>query len=312
MALKRSIRKALFISLWTVLGAGTLVLLVAAIRSRNDKTCKGIAIQVNGESKGKWLLDRNDIINQLTSNGKEKIKGRTIQTFDLQNLEQKLEKHIWIKDAELFFDNNETLQVRLIERKPLARVFTSMGNSFYIDDDGERLPLSERLTLKLPLFTGYPSEKPGLRSADSNLLRTVMDLSRFIAADSFWMAQIAQVDITPSRNFEMVPTVGNHVIEFGDGKDIDKRFRKLMTFYTRVLTNTGIDKYERINVQYDQQVLGIKRTTMISRADSVRAVKNINDMIRSVHDMQQAAADSSNINPSNPLVNGADAGNTTN
>jgi cell division protein FtsQ len=291
MSIKSNIRKILFISLWTIIGSATLVLLIAAIRSRNDKTCKAIAIQVNGQDKGKWLLDRNDIINQLTSNGTEKIKGRALATFDLRKLEEKLENHVWIKDAEIFFDNNETMQVRLTERQPLARIFTAQGNSFYLDAESKRLPLSERLTLKLPLFTGYPYEKI-MPLKDSMLLNGVIAISKYIAADSFWSAQIAQVDITPAGNFEMVPTVGNHVIEFGSGQQTDRKFSKLMTFYKQVLSKAGINKYARINVQYDQQVIGIKKTMMISKADSIRAVKNIREMIESAQQLQQAIADS--------------------
>ncbi|MHA4846658.1 cell division protein FtsQ/DivIB [Flavitalea antarctica] len=311
MSIKGNIRKLVFISFWIIIGSATLVLLIAAIRSRNDKTCKGIAIEVNGERKGKWLLDRNDIINQLTSDGAEKIKGRALQTFDLRRLEEKLEKHVWIKDAELFFDNNETLQVRLVERKPLARLFTNGGNSFYVDNEGKRLPLSEKLTLKLPLFTGYPYERNNPKSGDSVLMSRVLAISKYIAADSFWNAQIAQVDITPSRNFEMVPTVGNHIIEFGSGDFPEKKFQKLMTFYKDVIARTGINKYARINVQYDQQVIGIRKAMMISKADSIRAVKNIREMIESAQEMQQAIADSSNSNnPTYPIISAANSGAT--
>ena len=311
MSIKGNIRKILFVSVWIVIGSATLVLLIAAIRSRNDKTCKGIAIEVNGEKKGKWLLDRNDIINQLTSDGAEKIKGRALHTFDLRRLEEKLEKHIWIRNAELFFDNNENLQVKLVERKPLARLFTISGNSFYIDDEGKRLPLSDKLTLKLPLFTGFPYEKNNFSAGDSSLVNGVMSISRYIAADSFWNAQIAQVDIISARNFEMVPTVGNHIIEFGSVEHPEKKFQKLMTFYKQVISKTGINKYARINVQYDQQVIGIRKAMIISKADSIRAVKNIREMIESAQEMQQAIADSSNNNnPTNPIISAANPGET--
>lgn len=298
----RRIRKIFFISLWIVIGSGTLVLLVAAIRSRNDKICKGIAIEVNGSASGKWLLSRNDIINQLTGNGSEKIKGRVLATFDLRILEEKLEKHVWIRDAELFFDNNELLQVRLTERVPVARIFTTKGGSFYIDNTGRRLPLSDRLTLKLPLFTGFPTDKNTLSAGDSLLLNEVLDIGRYLAKDSFWNSQVAQVDITPARTFELVPTVGNHIIEFGNGANAETKFSKMLIFYRQVLRNTGLDRYERINVQYDQQVIGVKKARYITKADSLQAVKNIRVLIESAQDMQQAVADSFSVqNPLPPI-----------
>jgi cell division protein FtsQ len=73
------------------------------------------------------------------------------------------------------------------------------------------------------------------------------------------MAQISQVDITPDDTFEMIPVVGNHVIDFGDGTDYDKKFRRLLLFYQQVLSKTGMDVYERLNVQYARQVIGVKK-----------------------------------------------------
>jgi cell division protein FtsQ len=73
------------------------------------------------------------------------------------------------------------------------------------------------------------------------------------------MAQISQIDITPSKEFEMVPTVGNHLIEFGDGDDYEAKFKRLFVFYKQVLAKTGMEKYEIIKVQYDKQVIGVKK-----------------------------------------------------
>jgi len=59
-------------------------------------------------------------------------------------MESLLEKNVWIKDAQLFFDNNGILRVSVTEREPIARVFTREGNSFYIDSSGVQLPLSDK------------------------------------------------------------------------------------------------------------------------------------------------------------------------
>jgi cell division protein FtsQ len=54
---------------------------------------------------------------------------------------------------QLFFDNNEVLQVVIDEREPIARIFTVAGNSYYIDSSLERLPLSDKMSARLPVFT---------------------------------------------------------------------------------------------------------------------------------------------------------------
>jgi len=128
------------------------------------------------------------------------------------------------------------------------------------------------------VFTGFPTDNNRLGSADSLLMQHVKRVSDFIRHDSFWMAQITQVDITPDRKFEMIPMVGNHIIEFGDGTDYDKKFARLLQFYHLVLSKTGMDKYERVNVQYEKQVIGVKKGRFVSRADSLQAVRNIQQL----------------------------------
>lgn len=268
--MKGHIRKMLFVACWFVIGAGVLVLLIAAIKTRNHKTCQGYEIDIAG-SGDHWFIDKKDIVQLLTGNGAYPIKGRSIQRFDLRRLEEKLEQDVWIKDAELFFDNNQVLRVSIEEREPVARVFTTSGNSFYIDSTGERLPLSEKLSARLPVFTGFPSDKPRLSSADSALLCQVRKLSAYILKEPFWMAQIAQVDITPDKRFEMIPTIGDHIIEFGDGENYDKKFGRLLAFYRKVLSKTGMNTYERIKVQYDRQVIGVRQQRMAPIWDTARS-----------------------------------------
>ena len=210
-------------------------------------------------------------------------------------MEAALEKNVWIRDAQLFFDNNEILRVNVTEREPVARVFTADGNSWYIDSAGVQLPISARLTAKLPVFTGYPSAKIRPQGIDSALTGQVRMLSAFIRKDPFWMAQIAQIDITPTRTFEMVPVIGNHLIEFGDGNDYEQKFHRLFVFYKEVLSRTGFDKYSRVDVQYAGQVIGTKKGGDGARLDSIQGMKNIRQLIRSAQ--QPDTSSRPNIRP---------------
>jgi cell division protein FtsQ len=258
MKIKRHIKKMLVFGFWLAVTIGVLVLAVAAMKDRKEDTCKGYVIDISGSGE-KWFIDKKDIVGLLMVQGV--IKGRSLKRFDLRGMEERLKKNPWIKNAELFFDNNQVLQVKIEEREPVARLFTVKGNSFYIDSTGERLPLSDKFSARLPVFTGFPVDKGRLDSADSLLIRQVAQVGGYLLQNPFWMAQIAQVDILPTRTFEMTPVVGNHVIEFGDGTDYDKKFNRLMLFYRQVLGKTGMDRYARLNVQYARQVVGVRANT---------------------------------------------------
>src|SRR5580693_1537733 len=141
----------------------------------------------------------------------------------------------------------------------MARIFTTTGRSFYIDSSGTQLPLAAKLPIKLPVFTSYPYKEIKNQGTDSALLTDIKTVANFILNDSFWMAQIDQIDITSAGTFEMIPVVGNHVIEFGDGTDYKAKFERLFIFYKEVLTKTGFNKYSKINVQYRGQVIGTRK-----------------------------------------------------
>src|SRR5260221_13078145 len=105
MAVKINIRKIAAVTVWGLVGAGILVLLVAAVRYRNNNTCKGLTIEIGGPTTG-LFIDKKGISDLLGGNGVGKVQGRSIQSFDLRRLESVLENNVWLKKGHLFFDNN--------------------------------------------------------------------------------------------------------------------------------------------------------------------------------------------------------------
>ncbi|GGB05775.1 cell division protein FtsQ/DivIB [Puia dinghuensis] len=292
MAVKVNIKRVVAAVFWMAAGTGMLVLLVAAIRYRNSNVCKGYRITIAGPSDAPFI-DKQGVADILTSAGAAKGQNRAIQSFDLRRLEATLTKNVWIKEAQLFFDNNGILQVKVVEREPVARVFFQEGGSCYLDSNGVQLPY--KLPLRLPVFTGYPGQK--IKGGDSALTMAILHLSGFIHRDSFWTAQIAQVAITPDKGFELEPEVGDHRITFGDGNDISAKFHRLFLFYKEVLSRTGFDKYDRIDVSYAGQIVAVKKGSEQQRYDSVQGMNNIRQMIRSAQQLQPDTIRQQNIRP---------------
>ena len=260
MSIPKKITRILFVCLWLTAGAGLIVLLVAAVNSRKNQVCSGYDIMINTQDQGLQFIDKKDIINMLTNNRTLTVKNKSLASFDLGEIEETLKKHVWIRDADLYFDNNGSLKVKVDQRAPVARIFSVDGESFYLDSMGYRLPLSAKLSAKLPVFTGFPATvKTWKTPSDKKMVKQIRELSLYLLNNSFWMAQVSQIDITPLREFEIIPTIGNHIVEFGDGSDYKKKFNRLFVFYKKVLAKTGMEKYERIKVQYENEVIGVKK-----------------------------------------------------
>jgi len=252
---------------WIALGAITLVLLVSAINKKNHKFCSGIEVSFHKDGSN-FFVDEKGVMTILKSFGQ--IKGEPIENIDLKALEQRLKSDRWIAGAELFFDNKQVLQVIVEEKEPVARIFTVEGNSFYIDSACRRLPLSEKLSARVPMFTNFPSERSTLSRPDSELLASAKGLAMFIQADEFWKAQVAQVDITPT-GFEMIPTVGSHVVALGKDGDWQQKFDRLFSFYKQVWTQVGFEKYEKLDVQFNGQVVATVKGAKPVKVDSAKA-----------------------------------------
>jgi cell division protein FtsQ len=243
-----------------------------------------------------FFLNKKDVAAMLESEGLKDLNKRKIVSIDLLKVEGVLRKNSWIRDVQLYFDNNQTLQVRIQEREPVARLFTISGNSYLIDSNGIQMALAERYVFRLPVFTGYPAERFGLRK-DSALNHQIKELAKFLNTDSFWSAQIQEVNINAAKTFQLIPLLGNQVIEFGDGDDFENKFRRLLVFYKQVISQTGFEKYTSIKLAYSGQVIATRKQGIISKADSVLARKNVMEMIRLAEKMEMDTSKPREIKP---------------
>lgn len=282
MNTKGTIRKIVFITVWVMIGGGMITLLAAAMRKQKNERCRDYSIIIKG-AKENLFVDKEDVFRLLSEGSGGKIKDQPMSSFKLRKLEQLLEDNTWIKDAELYFDNKMVLRVTVTERQPVARVFTTAGKSFYIDEEEHRMPLSDKISAKLPVYTGFPDKKV-LTRKDSLLLHHIRTSAQFIGNDPFWASQVSQMDITPQREFEMVPVVGNHVVKMGDGQDIERKFHRLFVFYKNVMSKTGFDKYKTINVQYAGQVVGVKDNG--SKVDSLQLRRNVEKLLQQARELE--------------------------
>jgi cell division protein FtsQ len=280
---KRIIQKIIFVTLTLAACSGLVVLLVAAIGKKNHERCKDYVIKIKGVENN-FFIGEKDVLKLITTATNGQIKGEPITDFNLRKLEQILKDNAWIQKANLYFDNRDVLHISVTEKEPIARIFTTAGKSFYIDSSARQMPLSDKMSARVPVFTNFPNKR-FLSEKDSALLNDVKKTAWFILNDSFWMAETEQIDITEDRTFEMVPTIGNHIVKLGRGDDIDKKFHRLLIFYQQVMSKTSFDKYNTVDVQFGGQVIGSKEK--MTRIDSAQLRLNVEKLLREAKQMQQ-------------------------
>ncbi len=181
------------------MGGSGLAILIAAINAKNSSLCQGMEIEINGGGKA-MFLNKKEIVSILENEGLKDLSNKKIASFDLLKMERMLRKNNWIRDVQLYFDNNQKLKIQIQERQPVARFFTVSGNSYLLDSGGVQMPVTEKSAFRLPVFTGYPAEKFGL-GKDSAMDHQIRDLAMFLNKDPFWSNQIQEVNISATKTF---------------------------------------------------------------------------------------------------------------
>ncbi|MFO0330414.1 MAG: cell division protein FtsQ/DivIB, partial [Bacteroidota bacterium] len=215
---------------------------------------KDIVVELDNLSENHFL-DEADVLHLVEGSG-EPVKGVGINRIKLKEIEKKLKYDKHILDAELFGDLKGNLIVNVELRRPIARIVQNDAPDAYIAEDGVIMPVSEKYTSRVLLISGYV--KPLLESEDLNKSeegKQLLEMIEYINANRFWKAQVAQLDIDRSGRIDIFPQVTGQRVEFGKPENIEMKFKKLMIFYKEILPARGWTRYERVNLEYEGQVI---------------------------------------------------------
>lgn len=204
-----------------------------------------------------FFIDEADVMSLIMENEGDSILGDSFGRVSLKAIEQRIESHSFVKDAEVFRDLKGHLVVKATQNKPVARLISNSGKSAYIGEDGDLLPVSPKYTARVPVITGgYVSQMLDLANVNERLEDTeIFEVINYINADKFWTMQIGQIVIDSSDDIVMYPQVGNQRLEIGDGKNIENKFKNLKIFFKEIMPTKGWNTYKRVNVAFKDQII---------------------------------------------------------
>lgn len=230
----------------------TSVYLVLAVTVFNAKptgrTCKSIELEIM-DNTDLGFITLKDIENNLKQ---KKIfpVGSELDKIDTRGIENVLEKNSFIKNAECYITAGNKIKIDVYQRIPMMRIMSSNGDNYYIDNEGKIMSATGK-AVRVAVATGYIDRK----FAQEKLF----ELAKFLKSDDFWNSQVEQINVTNKKEIELIPRVGNHVLFIGKPEMFDIKFRKLKAFYKEGLNNVGWNKYERISVEFNNQIICTKK-----------------------------------------------------
>ncbi len=170
---------------------------------------------------------------------------------NVRHIEEALERHPLIVSANCHKGQRGHVYIRLSQKEPMLRIQANDGSDYYMDFNCETFQ-STSYSKNLLLATGHISA----HYADSVLF----PMAKLICKDEFWNNQVMQINVLSDETIEIVPRVGDNILYLGDGSGVERKLERLEEFYRYGLSHAGWNKYERISVELDNQIICKRRS----------------------------------------------------
>ena len=239
-----------------------LILPIAGIGMAESKLgtqrCANLVISIEGDS-GTRFLNQMDVRMLVTANGADPLLGSRLSDVALHELENRVRRNKLIRKCQVYRDLKGNVVVEVEQERPLARWINTSENGemrnssgYYISDEGVFFPLSDSYSARALLVTGeYFREPETLKTLKG---ASMMELLRFLNADPFWKAQVAQLNADKDGEINLMTVLGDQRIEFGTAENYESKFKKLKMFYNKVLSQDW-SRYKKISIKFQDQIV---------------------------------------------------------
>ncbi|MFZ4785407.1 MAG: cell division protein FtsQ/DivIB [Flavobacteriales bacterium] len=260
---KGKAKRVLIYSLGVLVLVGIVAIFFLAGEKQQSEHCWKVEVEI-ADQNGRYFITPAEVL-ALVQTKKDSLVGKSISAIKVDVLREKIMKNPSVKNADVYTTVDGRVMIHIDQRLPIARVINQDGSSLYIDQEGFTMPVTGGYAIKLPVFTGIIQEKTisgSILEARQNsdwAYRSMLDdiyfFTQHIRKDEFLMAQVEHVYIDHSRTVQIIPRVGNHRIYIGDVNHLDKKFKKLKTFYANTLQTRDLNIYESIHLEFEGQVV---------------------------------------------------------
>lgn len=241
-------KKMFTVSFSVIIGVYLLLAITAFNHPiERDMTCRDVQVTIEGNATGGFLTPA-DICRMLTEQELYPV-GKHLTDVNLRAIEERLEAQELIERVEAYKTQSGNVKISISERVPVMRVMAN-GQDYYVDRDGKAL-MNTGYVCNLIIATGSISQ--------AYASRVLAPIGRIIMADDFWRNQIEQINVLPDSTVEMVPRVGGHIIYIGQPIGVTKKLERLRKFYRYGLSQAGWNKYSRISVEFNNQIVCKKK-----------------------------------------------------
>jgi len=221
--------------------AGLILFLMGFAHQRNtQRYCRDMSVKFVGNPQPFIALDS---VNKLLIQNNEALSSIPKETLVLKEMEARLLQHPMVYQAQVFISIDGKIGANIQTKKPIGRVIDNP--SFYIDEQGQPMPLSNRYTARVPIVTGEVLLH----------LEALKELLLAINKDEFLHPMVTEVTVDADGNFELRLRQVTYSLLLGPVNDVAVKLRNFKAFYQNMQKQQEQKQFNKIDLRFNNQVV---------------------------------------------------------
>jgi len=196
-------------------------------------------IIIDFESTNKLFITQDSILKLLPTNFSEK------KSVNINYLESLVNSNGFIKNSEVYISIEGDLIIEVQQRNPIGRIISDNA-TFYIDDESKIMTTSKIYSSRVPVVFNYD---------ESSSQKRIYQMCDLIDSDEFLKKKVTRINFLKNNYITLNFRDHDFDLVIGEYKNIKKKVKNFKAFYQGAVGNESIDKYSKINLQFENQVV---------------------------------------------------------
>ena len=211
-----------------------------AYERNTQRVCRDLSVQFVGNPQPFIALDS---VNKLLIQNKGPLSSIPKETLVLKEMEARLLQHPMVYQAQVFISIDGKIGAKIQTKKPIGRVLGTPG--YYIDEQGQPMPLSNLYTAQVPIVTGEVLLH----------LEALKTLLLSIRSDEFLDAMVTEVAVDARGNCQLRLRQETYKLLLGPVSDVSEKLRNFKAFYQNMLEEQEQKQFKIIDLRFNNQVV---------------------------------------------------------
>ena len=244
----KSMVKKLLLTVFVVVCCGAvLVGSVWSSAQKDDSPCTAVQIVVRDSMERQFV--QVDELEGYLKRYRLYPQGLLMNQIDCQAIEQCLQAHDMVRNAECYKSPLGVVRVEVTQRVPVLCVMTAEG-CYYVDSDREVMPARKSVDVDLPVFRGAVSERAAKEE--------YYDFVEWLQGNHYWRELISDVYVQHPRYLLLTQRGQKAKIVLGALDGYADKLARLRKLYTHGLDEIEHPDYREYDLRFEGQVVGRK------------------------------------------------------